>query len=259
MEYFVEALVKGHILVWLNQNAEIGPRALGNRSLIAATTSMEVKDKLNSIKKRQWWRPVAPLVMDELGDEFFSNYRTSLNMLLNFVVKPEKRDVIPAVIHHDGTARVQSVSNSSNAVLYSLLQAYYSRTGIPLLCNTSLNDAGEPIINTIEEAIEFALHKGLQTVCINGNTVIKLRTDNSQLNLPFSLRNVELFSSSNESDETSFINKVNPFGLNTEELTLYFDNPSTYSCYDLDNPFHVNRIREDAIEYTTKYKNGLMR
>ena len=180
-------------------------------------------------------------------------------MLLNFIVKPEKRTLIPAVIHHDGTARVQSVTNGSNHVLYTLLRAFNAKTGIPILCNTSLNDAGEPIINTVEEAIEFALHKGLSTICVNGNTVVKLYIEKSQMNLPYNLRNVDFFSHYADLDLASYLTKMNPFGLNVEELTLYFDNPNIYSSLSLDNPTHVDILRKDTNDYKIKYKNGLKR
>jgi len=259
IDYFVDALINGEILIWLNGNTEIGPRALGNRSLIATATSPTMKDNLNNIKKRQWWRPIAPLVIDEFGKLFFENYRTSLNMLLNLKIKSEKRFLIPAVIHYDNTARVQSVTNNSNHILYTLLKTYYDKTGIPILCNTSLNDAGEPIINTLEEAIEFALHKGLCTICINGNTVVKLHIEESLINLPFNLRNVDFFTHDTDFDLSSYLTHINPFELDLDELTFYFDNPNIYSKLSLDNPTHVKKLCKDTLDYKNKYKDGIKR
>ena len=164
----VEDIIKNKIIIWINGNAEIGPRALGNRSLLGDPRYLETKNLLNIIKKRQWWRPVAPIVIDEEGNNYFKNYRYSPYMLLNLKIKEDKKELVPAIIHLDNTARIQSLKRKDNPNLYKLMQEFYNETNIPILCNTSLNDAGEPIINNIEEAIEFALHKGIQSIYVNG-------------------------------------------------------------------------------------------
>lgn len=252
-------IIKKQVIVWVNGSAEIGPRALGNRSLLADPRTIETKDKLNTIKKRQFWRPVAPVILDECGKEYFTQYRFSPNMLLNFKVKTGKQKQIPAVIHSDGTARVQSVSFESNSQLYELIKAFYNLTGVPVLCNTSLNDAGEPIINTIGEAIEFALHKDLDAVYCGANTKIILKNNKSDIGRNFSMRNENFFACPTEIDKNSVIYLKNPRGLNIKELTYYLDNPNIFGTLDLANEADVALIRQKTEEYLKKNPTSLQR
>ncbi|NMA32094.1 MAG: hypothetical protein GX941_09875 [Candidatus Methanofastidiosa archaeon] len=259
MNEFSDLLISGEILIWINDKAEIGPRALGNRSLISDARSTASKDRLNIIKKRQWWRPVAPLVIDEYGEDYFVNYFTSPNMLLNLTVKDDKKEQIAAVIHYDGSARVQSVSEKDNDVLYMLLKNYFNKTGIPVLCNTSLNDAGEPIINRIEEAIEFALHKGLTFICVNGNYLIRLKKSNEEIGKPPSLRNQKFFITPKDFNATEYLSKTNTHKLSTEELTFYFDNPNNFKNLPLHSEKCAYKVRMCTEEYLKKYTSGLDR
>ena len=256
---FSDLLIVGEILVWINGKAEIGPRALGNRSLISDARSTASKDRLNIIKKRQWWRPVAPLVIDEYGKDYFTNYFTSPNMLINLTVRDDKREQIAAVIHYDGSARVQSVSAEDNDALYMLLNSYFHKTGIPILCNTSLNDAGEPIINRIEEAIEFALHKGLTFICVNGNYIIRLKKSNEEIGKPPSLRNQEFFFAPKDFCVTEYLSEENPHELNIDELTFYFDNPNNFENLPLHSKECAYKVRMCTEEYLRKYMLGLSR
>ncbi|SDN48334.1 Predicted carbamoyl transferase, NodU family [Fictibacillus solisalsi] len=155
-------------VVWFNGHSEIGPRALGNRSIISDPRSQRMKDRLNEIKQREWWRPVAPMVLDKLADQWFKDFYPSPLMLHTFLIQPEKVSEIPAVAHLDDSARVQSISKEQNPLMYKLIKHFYTKTGVPILCNTSLNDKGEPIINRAEEAINFCLRKGLKLLYING-------------------------------------------------------------------------------------------
>lgn len=159
-------------VIWFDGKAEIGPRALGNRSIIGDPRRMEIKDALNKVKSRQWWRPVAPIMLFEKMEEWFEETMESPYMLQAIDVKEEKRSLIPAVVHMDGSARVQTVRESDEGVrIVDVLKAFYEKTGIPILCNTSLNDKGEPIINRIEEAINFGLRKGIKHAYINGRRI----------------------------------------------------------------------------------------
>jgi carbamoyltransferase len=135
-----------------NGKAEFGPRALGNRSLLADPRTIQMKDKVNSIKKRQEFRPFAPVVLEEHAADWFDIDRSSPYM--QYVYKCKRPDLIPAVCHFDNTSRVQTVSKN-NSGIRKLLEAWYNKTGCPVLLNTSLNIKGQPIVNTIEDARDF--------------------------------------------------------------------------------------------------------
>lgn len=257
LSYFVDLIEKDNIIIWINENSEMGPRALGNRSLISSANSLQMKDTLNRIKQREWWRPVAPLVLDEYGGEYFKKYRESYNMLLNFKVKESRISKIPAVVHLDNSARVQSVSKKSNPKLYLLLKEYYNKTKIPILCNTSLNDKGEPIINTLSEAISFALNKGLKFICVNGEILLELHVQSKVTERSY-LRNQEYFHIFDPKIKED-IKKLNPYNLNRNELTMYYDNPDIFSQFSLDNINDVKYIKKLTKSYEKKYKNGLER
>lgn len=158
------------VIVWFEGKAEIGPRALGARSLLGDPRKIETKDRLNEIKQRQWWRPVAPIIKEEyLADWLIEGYESPY-MLHACHVKEEKRSEVPAIIHEDGTARLQSI-RPDDTWLYKMLCAFHKNTGIPIICNTSLNDKGEPIINSIDQAFNFILRKGIQVGYFNGRRV----------------------------------------------------------------------------------------
>lgn len=146
-------------IVWFNGRAEIGPRALCNRSLLGNPKNNQTKDILNQIKQRQWWRPVAPVILGNQLNAWFKDAYPSPYMLHTFQINEEKQNLVPAICHLDGTARVQTLFREDNPYVHEILQEFYKRTGVPLLCNTSLNDRGEPIINTISETLNFALNK----------------------------------------------------------------------------------------------------
>jgi carbamoyltransferase len=139
---------------------EFGPRALGNRSILADPRQEEIKDVLNRrIKHRESFRPFAPSVLEEYVEEYFEDSFPSPFMLMVFKVRPEKRAIIPATKHVDHTGRVQSVSRSSNPKFWRLIDAFRRRTGIPLLLNTSFNE-NEPIVCTPQDALNcFATTK----------------------------------------------------------------------------------------------------
>lgn len=167
-------------IVWFDGRSEIGPRALGHRSLIAFPGSMSVKDRLNEIKKRQLWRPVAPIVLDDYLNDWFDDAYSSPYMLHTFFVKKQKAHLVPAIIHTDGSARVQTVSKDSKDLerLYEALKEIMIKTNIPIICNTSLNDKGEAIIDNPFRAIEFALQNRIRVVYLNGNRIVLKNFDN---------------------------------------------------------------------------------
>lgn len=127
--------------------AEYGPRALGNRSLIADPRGPDVKARLNTIKKREEFRPFAPAVLAEYADEIFE-MPTKLTPYMQYAVKCKQPDLYPGIVHYDGTSRVQTVTKEDNPEFHALLTEWHARTGCPMLVNTSLNIKGEPIVNT---------------------------------------------------------------------------------------------------------------
>lgn len=152
-EEAADLLVKGKIIGWFQGKMETGPRALGFRSILSSPVGLNTKDIVNKIKHREKWRPFGPSVLAEKCVEIFENYSHSPFMLMSFTVKPNWREKIPAVIHIDGTSRPQAVTREYNQQYYRLIKKFYKMTGIPMVLNTSFNDAGEPIVCTPLDAI----------------------------------------------------------------------------------------------------------
>jgi carbamoyltransferase len=129
--------------------AEFGPRALGNRSILADPRDPDIKDKVNRIKQRELFRPFAPVVMAEHASEWFDmNYESPYMQYTPRCLKP---DIIPSVVHVDGTSRVQTVTKEQHPGLYAVLEKFYKETGVPVLLNTSLNVKGQPLLNDEED------------------------------------------------------------------------------------------------------------
>jgi carbamoyltransferase len=135
--------------------AEFGPRALGNRSLLADPRGLDIKDRVNEIKRRQKFRPFAPVILAEHVDEFFDMPRGwSDASYMQIVAQCRRPDLFPAICHVDGTSRVQTVSDNGSGIR-QLLEAWYNKTGCPMLLNTSLNIRGEPMVNDRADADRF--------------------------------------------------------------------------------------------------------
>lgn len=151
-------LAQEKVIAWFQGPMEFGPRALGARSILASPRDAGMQAKLNELKDREDFRPVAPVVLAERAHEWFdSRGRECIEapfMLFVFDVLPEKADLIPAVRHTDGTARVQTVSSRQNPLLHRLLTEFGSRTGVPVLVNTSFNTRGEPVVCSPRDALE---------------------------------------------------------------------------------------------------------
>jgi carbamoyltransferase len=149
------ALLAGdRILGWFQGRMEFGPRALGARSILASPLSADMQQRLNEIKDREDFRPVAPAVLEEAAGEWFVGAERAPFMLFVFDVVPEKAHLIPAVRHVDGTARVQTVGEHEQPLYHDLLKAFERRTGVPVLVNTSFNSRGEPVVCTPRDALE---------------------------------------------------------------------------------------------------------
>lgn len=153
------ALSSGQTVAWFQGRAEVGPRALGCRSLLADPRNVDMIDHLNRVKGREAFRPFAPSVLAEHASEWFDNLSPDGSPFMSLTVpaKPEKRDVIPAVCHVDGTARLQTLSESDNPWYHRLISAFFRLTGVPMVLNTSFNIKGEPIVESPEDAIKSFL------------------------------------------------------------------------------------------------------
>jgi carbamoyltransferase len=153
-EDVADILVQDKVIGWFQGRMEMGPRALGARSIIASPIHAEMQAKLNEIKDREDFRPVAPVVMEEHAGEWFTGAKFSPFMLFVYDVPEDKAERIPAVRHVDGTARIQTINRQQNARYYDLLAAFEKRTGVPVLVNTSFNTRGEPVVCTPRDAVE---------------------------------------------------------------------------------------------------------
>jgi carbamoyltransferase len=142
------------VVAWFQGRSEFGPRALGHRSLLANPTRAENLERLNDIKGREQFRPVAPMVLAGRASEIFDGPLPSPYMLFTHRVRPEWRDRIAAVVHVDGSARIQTVEPAEEPLVARMLQAFERRTGVPVVVNTSLNTAGRPMVDDPRDALE---------------------------------------------------------------------------------------------------------
>jgi carbamoyltransferase len=148
------ALAGGAVVGWFQGRSEYGPRALGHRSLLCDPRRPENLGRMNAIKGREEFRPIAPMVLAERAAEIFDGVQPSPYMLFVHRVRPEWTDSIPAVVHVDGTARIQTVDTATEPLVGAMLRAFERRTGIPVVVNTSFNTAGRPMVDTPQQALE---------------------------------------------------------------------------------------------------------
>jgi carbamoyltransferase len=160
-------LAEDKVIGWCQGRMEFGPRALGSRSILASPVNASMQQRLNEIKDREDFRPVAPVVLEEDAPEWFENAGYSPFMLFVYNVKEDKADKIPAVRHVDNTARIQTINRNQHALYYDLLSAFKKRTGVPVLINTSFNTRGEPIVCTPRDAIECFWTSPFDALVIN--------------------------------------------------------------------------------------------
>lgn len=166
LNHIVDAICDGKVIGWFQGRMEFGARALGNRSLIADPRRADMRDIINlKIKFREKFRPFAPSILEEFVGEYFEIDEPVPFMEKVFKIRPEKREKIPAVTHVDGTGRLQSVGRHTNSLYWELINAFYQRTGIPLLLNTSLNE-NEPIVRTPQEAIQCFLRTNMDSLVL---------------------------------------------------------------------------------------------
>ncbi len=173
-EQVADLLIQDKVIGWFQYRMEFGPRALGARSILASPIHAVMQARLNEIKDREDFRPVAPVVLEEEAGNWFDNADVSPFMLFVYDVLPEKAGLIPAVRHVDGTARIQTINRQQHPLYYDLVKAFQERTGVPVLVNTSFNTRGEPIVCTPRDAIECFWTSPLDALVIGSFLLEKL-------------------------------------------------------------------------------------
>jgi carbamoyltransferase len=169
-----ELLAEGKILGWFQGRMEFGPRALGSRSILADPRDPGMNAKVNNaVKFREWWRPFAPSLKKEAAPEYLESAFDSPFMILTAQVRREKRSVIPAVTHVDGSARPQTVEKEINPLYYRLIDEFGKRTGVPVVLNTSFNLRGEAIVHTPTDAIRTFFSSGMDALILDSFLVEK--------------------------------------------------------------------------------------
>jgi carbamoyltransferase len=169
----VDLVVKGHVVAWFQGRAELGPRALGNRSIIADPRRRDMWGIVNKIKGREWWRPLAPSLLEEDAGKYFIDPVPHQFMVLMYRYKPGMCEVVPAVCHVDETARPQTVSKDENKTWYELIKAFKDETGEGIILNTSFNLAGEPLVETPQDAIKSYALGAFKAIYIQGYLIQK--------------------------------------------------------------------------------------
>ncbi len=166
-------LADGAILGWFQGRMEFGPRALGNRSFIADPRRDDMRDLLNKkVKLREWFRPLAPSMLEEAAEDLFGHPHYDPFMITVLHVQEEKRAAIPAVVHVDGTARPQTVSQSVNPRYWRLIDEFARLTGVPMLLNTSFN-IQEPIVCRPQDAIKTFENASFDGLVLENNLVLR--------------------------------------------------------------------------------------
>lgn len=173
-----QLLAQRQLVGWIQGRAEFGPRALGNRSILADPRSAATQDHINQkVKFRESFRPFAPSVLHEYAEDYFENYQESPYMDKTLLIQKAMRERIAAVCHIDGTGRLQTVKEEWNPRFYNLLNSFYQLTQIPILLNTSFNVMGKPLVHTLEDALAVFLTTGLDVLVINDYLITKSRDE----------------------------------------------------------------------------------
>jgi len=170
----VKLILKGHIVTLFQDKCENGPRALGNRSILFDPRTLDGKDYVNSVKKREYFRPFAGSILHEHADDWFDmrGMEESPHMMYAMNCKEGVEEQIPAIIHVDGTCRIQTVKEHQNPVYYEMIEHFYKETGVPILFNTSFNLGGEPLVETIDDAIRTLAESDIEYLYIPDNNMI---------------------------------------------------------------------------------------
>jgi len=166
-------IAEGKVVGWFNGKMEVGPRALGSRSILADSRNKKMHTVVNEIKLREQWRPLAPSVMLDFADQYFSGKTFSPYMLIRNYIYPEYRRNVRAIIHIDGSVRPQFVKEDFNPIYYQLIKHFYGLTGIPMIMNTSFNNNREPIVCTPINAIRTFFETGMDLLVMGPYKVHK--------------------------------------------------------------------------------------
>lgn len=229
-----ELLASGKIIGWFQGGSEYGPRALGHRSILTDSRKKEMKDILNlKVKHRESFRPFAPAILQEKCSEYFDMNDKSPYMLLVATVK--KPEIIPAITHVDGTARVQTVTKEENGIFYDLVTDFYKITDVPVILNTSFNDTGEPIVETPEDAIICFLNTEMDYLVLN-DFILDASMINKENILKELRKEREL---KIKTDRDDILEKKFP-GYNDEECDIFLK--------------ESNKISEWHVKYRSKYE-----
>jgi carbamoyltransferase len=166
-------LADGRVIGWFQGRMEFGPRALGNRSILADPRSAAMRDHVNRLKGREQWRPLAPSVLAHRAGDYFELEGESPFMLFAAQVRQERRAQVPAIVHVDGSARPQTVTPRQNPRYHALLSAFERKTGVPILLNTSFNGAWEPIVASPGQAVSTFIACGLDALVIGDYIAVR--------------------------------------------------------------------------------------
>ena len=168
-----DCLARGLVVGWFQGRMEFGPRALGARSILATPADPSMVQRLNQLKDREDFRPVAPAVLEEAASEYFAGCDDAPFMLFVYKVRPEVADRVPAIRHVDGTARVQTVSPARAPLYHAVISRFRERTGLPVLVNTSFNTRGQPIVCTPRDALECFFSSPIDALALGSYLLVK--------------------------------------------------------------------------------------
>jgi carbamoyltransferase len=169
----------GNLVAIFQGRAESGPRALGNRSFLFDPRDFFAKEKINLVKKREWFRPFAGTVLYEHAHDWFDlNGKDEMQyMSYASVVKEDKKRLIPGIVHVDNTCRIQTLKKENNINFYNLINEFYLLTGIPMLLNTSFNISGEPIVNSVEDAMKSMMNNNFNYIYFSDLKILTCKND----------------------------------------------------------------------------------
>jgi carbamoyltransferase len=167
----IKNLINGKIVAIFQGASEWGPRALGNRSILFDPRNPNAKDIVNKVKKREWYRPFAGTIMLEHANDYFEMATIKESPYMSFAIPAKQKAIeeVPGIIHVDGTCRIQTVTRQQNKNFYDLIEEFYKQTKVPILFNTSFNLAGEPLVETIEDAIDTVDRSDIDILYIPDN------------------------------------------------------------------------------------------
>ena len=174
-----ELIDKRQIVAIFQNNSEWGPRALGNRSILFDPTNPEAKEIVNSVKKREHWRPFACTILEEYAHEYVQMHQLKSSPYMSFAFQCTEKalDEIPALVHCDNTCRIQTVNEEQNKNYYDLIKAIYERNGVPIVFNTSFNLHGESMVETIHDAIHTCNHSEINHLYVPEDQTIEIPID----------------------------------------------------------------------------------